>query len=103
MVESERVVDERYIADGWLPLSKGWPDRAYVRSNNGKIEVRFVEIKSPSDTVDFNQALMHMILRDQGLDVRVEPASKTPLRPILPREIFLKMLEALWTCKPPAE
>jgi hypothetical protein len=63
MVESEKPVDDKYIAEGWLPFAKGWPDRAYVRMNNGKLEVRFVEIKGPTDTVDWNQEVMHMIMR----------------------------------------
>jgi|SRR6185312_5231066 hypothetical protein len=96
MVESESAVDEKYISEGWLPLPKSWPDRAYIRNNNGKLEVRLVEIKSPTDTVDFNQELMLMILRNQGLDVRIEPESKTPkTRGIPSLEVWLKMLEAL--------
>jgi hypothetical protein len=95
MIESERVVDEKYVADGWLPLSRGWPDRAYIRMKNGKLEVRLVEIKSPTDTVDVNQEIMHMVLRNQGLDVQIEPASKSPRKPFMSIEILLKMLEAL--------
>ena len=94
MVESERLVDEKYKAEGWLPFSNGWPDRAYVRMKDGKLEVRLVEIKSATDTVHTDQELMHMILRSQGLDVRIEPASKAPQKPLLPLDTLCKMLEA---------
>ena len=94
MVESEKLIDTKYCAEGWVPFAKGWPDRAYVRMKDDKLEVRLVEIKSSTDTVDLNQEIMHMILRSQGLDVRIEPASKTPLKPFLSLDIFKKMLEA---------
>lgn len=71
MVESEKVVDQRYIADGWLPLSKGWPDRAYVRVTDGRLEVRFVEIKSPSCSVSveetFSSPLKFLVVAVCGL------------------------------------
>lgn len=95
MVESEKTVDQRYIADGWLPLSKGWPDRAYVRMKDGKLEVRFVEIKSPSCSVSVEQEIMHDVLRSLGLDVRVEPPSKAPQKPLIPIATLCKMLEML--------
>lgn len=95
MFESEKLVDEKYTAAGWLPFAKGWPDRAYVRLKDGKLEVKLVEIKSPADTVHADQEIMHMILRSQGLDVQIEPASKAPRKPFLPLDTLLKMLEAL--------
>jgi hypothetical protein len=95
MHKSEKDVDDRYLAEGWLPLSKGWPDRAYLRLKDGKLEARFVEIKSPSDRVRLEQELMHMVLRSLGLDVQVEPASKRPRKPVIPLETLMKMLGAL--------
>jgi hypothetical protein len=95
MVESEKLVDQKYMAEGWLPFARGWPDRAYVRMKDGKLEVRLVEIKSPADTVHADQELMHMILRSQGLDVQIEPASKAPRKPFLPLDTLFRMLEAL--------
>jgi hypothetical protein len=96
MSESERTVDEKYIADGWLPLARGWPDRAYVRLGaDGKLQVRLVEIKSGTDTLDFWQELMYQVLLSQGLDVRIDPPSKAPKKFILPPDTLLKMLEAL--------
>ena len=95
MVESERIVDEKYIAEGWVSFSKGWPDRAYVRMRDGKLEVRLVEIKSPTDAVNTDQEVMHMILRSQGLDVQVEPPSKAPTKPVLSLDILLRALETL--------
>jgi hypothetical protein len=62
---------------------------------DGKLEVRLVEIKSSTDTVHADQELMHMILRSQGLDVQIEPASKAPMKPFLPLDTLLRMLEAL--------
>jgi len=95
MVESEMAVDDRYRAEGWTPLRNGWPDRAYVRLNEGKLEVRFVEIKGPSDTLSTEQQLMHEVLRSQGFSVEIEPASKTPKAPLLPLEDLLKAMEVL--------
>lgn len=95
MVESEKLIDEKYLAEGWVPFSNGWPDRAYVRVKNGKIEVRLVEIKGPSDSLRPGQELMHTILRSQGLDVRIEPALKAPRAPVIPLETLFKMIEAL--------
>lgn len=95
MRESEKRVDEKYQADGWVPFSNGWPDRAYVRVKEGKLEVRFVEIKGPTDTLKPGQELMHTILRSQGLDVQIEPASKAPKKPVIPLETLFLMLESL--------
>lgn len=95
MRESERVIDEKYVAEGWVPISNGWPDRAYVRTKDGKLEVRFVEIKSLTDTLKPGQELMHTILRSQGLDVQVEPASKASKNPVIPLERLVLMLGAL--------
>lgn len=95
MRESERLIDEKYLADGWVPFPNGWPDRAYVRAKDGKLEVRFVEIKGPTDTLKPWQELMHTILRSQGLDVQVEPASKAPKTPFIPLETLILMLQSL--------
>ena len=96
MVASEKLVDEKYVAEGWLPLSSGWPDRAYVRMKDGKLEVRLVEIKGPTDAVRPDQELMHMVLRSQGLDVQIEPASKAPQSPLITLGTFCKTLEPLY-------
>jgi hypothetical protein len=95
MNASERDVDERYKADGWTAFSTGWPDRAYVRMKEGKLEVKFVEIKSPNDVLRPDQELMHEILRSQGLNVQIEPVSKAPKNPSLPLEALLKAAELL--------
>ncbi len=95
MVESEMAVDGRYRTEGWTPLKNGWPDRAYVRLNEGKLEVRLVEIKGPSDTLSTEQQLMHEVLRSQGLNVQIEPASKTPRAPLPPLEDLLKAMDIL--------
>ena len=39
------------------------------------------------------QELMHTILRSQGLDVQIEPASKAPKPHVIPLEALFKMLE----------
>jgi hypothetical protein len=95
MVKSEMLVDERYRAEGWAPLRDGWPDRAYVRLNAGKLEVRLVEIKGPDGTLSAEQQLMYEVLRSQGLSVQIEPASKTPKAPLLPLKDLLKAMEIL--------
>ena len=95
MVKSEMAVDDRYRAEGWTPLKNGWPDRAYVRLNDGRLKVRFVEIKGPDDTLSTEQQLMREVLRSQGLSVQIEPASKTPKTPLLPLEDLLKAMEIL--------
>jgi VRR-NUC domain len=95
MVKAEMAVDDRYRAEGWRCLRSGWPDRAYVRLNQGKLEVRFVEIKGPKDTISTEQQLMHEVLRSQGLSVQIEPPSKAPKAPLLPLEDLLKALEIL--------
>jgi len=61
----------------------------------GELEVRFVEIKSPTDSVTTDQELMHAVSHSQGREVEIEPASKTPKCSILPFDIMLKMLEVL--------
>jgi len=95
MPESEKAVDDRYRTEGWVPLKNGWPDRAYVRLKEGKLEVRFVEIKSPNDTLSTDQELMHEVFRSQGLSVQIEPASKTPKPPLHTLAELLKMTEML--------
>lgn len=95
MRESEKRVDEKHQADGWVPFSNGWPDRAYVRVRDGKLEVKLVEIKGPTDSLKPGQELMHTILRSQGLDVQIEPASKAPKAPIIPLTTLILMLKSL--------
>lgn len=95
MVKSEMAVDERYRAEGWAPLKNGWPDRAYVRLNDRNLEVKFVEIKGPDDTLSTDQQLMHEVLRSQGLSIQIEPASKTPKARLLPLQDLLKAMETL--------
>jgi VRR-NUC domain-containing protein len=68
MLESETGVDVRYRTEGWVPLKNGWPDRAYVRLEEGKLEVKLVEIKSPNDTLSTDQELMHEVLRSLPLE-----------------------------------
>jgi hypothetical protein len=94
MVESECGVDEKYKAEGWTAFSTGWPDRACFRMTDGKLEVRLVEIKSPTDSVNLNQALMQELLRSQGLDVQIDPPSKSS---DIPSWKLRKMLEILAT------
>lgn len=95
MVQSETTVDEKYRAEGWIPLKDGWPDRAYVRLHEGKLEVRLVEIKSPNGKLSTEQELMHEVLCSQGLKVLIEPSSKTPKTPPRPLDQLLKALEIL--------
>ena len=95
MVESETTVDDKYRAQGWMPIKNGWPDRAYVRLKEGKLEVRLVEIKGPNDRLSTDQELMHEILRSQGLSVQIEPTSKAPKAPPLPLDQLLKALGIL--------
>jgi hypothetical protein len=38
---------------------------------------------------------MHTILRSQGLDVQIEPASKAPRAAVIPLETLFLMLEGL--------
>ncbi|MFZ0418302.1 MAG: VRR-NUC domain-containing protein [Candidatus Sulfotelmatobacter sp.] len=95
MLESEMTVDEKYRTQGWTPLKNGWPDRAYVRLKDGKLEVKLVEIKSPNDTLSTDQELMHDVLRSQGLSVQIEPASKTPKAPLHTLVDLLKMTQML--------
>ena len=93
MVKSEMAVDDRYWAEGWTPLKDGWPHRAYVRLNDGRLEVRFMEIKGPDDTLSTEQQLMHEVLRSQGLSVQIERASRIPKTPLLPLEDLLKVMK----------
>jgi len=88
-------VDDRYKAEGWVAFSNGWPDRAYVRMKEGKVEVRLVEIKGPHDRLRPDQELMHLILRSQGLTVHIEPVSKAPEISSLPLETLCKAAELL--------
>jgi len=95
MRPSEQAVDDRYKAEGWYDFSKGWPDRAYARLKGGKLEVKFVEIKSLKDRLRPEQELMHAVLLSQGINVEIEPASKAPKRPPLPLETLLKAIRFL--------
>lgn len=92
MIDSEKAVDDRYSAEGWVPVKNGWPDRAYVRLHEGKLEVKFVEIKSPNGRFSSDQELMHEVLRSQGLSVQIEPASKTPIASLHTLADLLKMM-----------
>jgi hypothetical protein len=97
MRPSEQAVDDRYKAEGWYDFSNGWPDRAYARLKDGKLEVRFVEIKSLKDGLRPEQELMHAVLLSQGIKVEIEPASKAPKCPPLPLEMLLKAIRLLKT------
>jgi hypothetical protein len=81
MRPSEKAVDDKYKAERWLDFSNGWPDRAYARIKDGKLEVAFVEIKSAGDRLRPDQELMHAVLLSQGIKVDIEPASKAPKSP----------------------
>ena len=93
--QSEKAIDHKYKADGWYSFSNGWPDRAYARIKDGKLEVRFVEIKGPRDSLSTDQELMHAVLLSQGLRVEIEPADRGPKESLLPLDILLKALKAL--------
>jgi hypothetical protein len=95
MHASEKAIDDKYKADGWYAFSNGWPDRAYARIKDGKLELRFVEIKSPSGALSTDQELMHAILLSQGLRVEIEPADKAPKHSTLPLDVFLRMFKLL--------
>jgi VRR-NUC domain len=95
MNASEMAIDEKYKTEGWYAFSNGWPDRAYARIRNGKLEVRFVEIKSPTDALSPDQRLMHAILLSQRLKVEIEPANKAPKDSTLPIDVLLKALKLL--------
>lgn len=99
MLESERAVDDRCRAEGWVGFSNGWPDIAYVRMKEGTLEVRLVEIKGAHDRLRPDQELMHEILRSQGLTVHIEPVSKAPENPSLPLETLWKAVELLKAMK----
>lgn len=95
MNRSEDAIDQKYKADGWYSFSNGWPDRAYARMKDGKLEVRFVEIKGPTDSLSTDQELMHAVLLSQGLKVEIEPAHKSPKKSLLPIDVLLQALKAL--------
>jgi hypothetical protein len=84
----EKAVKERYEAQGYTVMTRGWPDLLVLRTGaKGKIEGGGVEIKrDASDLPTKWQRRMHKALRKLGVGIRVEYAVETgvnhPLAPI---------------------
>ena len=60
------VIEERE-QDGWKTIRGGSLDFLFVKVLNGKIvEFEFLEVKSPSDRLSYNQAIWRQVLESLG-------------------------------------
>lgn len=72
--EREHTVLAHYKADGWVGLHNGAPDFLMLKvSEAGEIiDVMFVEVKSPSDELRYEQAIWKAVLERAGIKYKLE-------------------------------
>jgi len=71
--KNEKEVLNRYEAEGWKVLRGGAPDFLMLKVNDGEIEdALFVEVKSPSDKLSYEQAIYRKILERLGATYKIE-------------------------------
>jgi hypothetical protein len=71
MRTNEEQAIERFKAEGWTPIRGGWPDYLLVRSREGKLELKGVEVKCKGGRVSKAQRLMHTLLIGAGIKVEI--------------------------------
>lgn len=76
MTESENIVYNALVNDGWKVLRGGWPD--FLAEKDG--ELRFIEVKSASSpNLSSGQQEMHEMLSKHGFTTRVLLAYTKPV------------------------
>jgi VRR-NUC domain len=70
----EKSVSEQYQKEGWNVLSNGWPDFLLWKREEGKVCLKFVEVKSENDSIRENQREVLNLLCEAGMVVRTAHA-----------------------------
>ena len=86
--KNEKEVLNRYEAEGWKVLRGGAPDFLMLKVNDGEIEdALFVEVKSPSDKLSYEQAIYRKILERLGATYKIELINPVQARPLQPMPV----------------
>lgn len=69
----EKTVAEQYESRGYRAVRGGWPDWLFVKVSDDEIlDFVCVEVKSPSGSLRYNQAIARRVLEDHlGAEYRV--------------------------------
>ena len=71
--KNELEVVKKYEKEGWKTLRGGAPDFIFVKVDNGKIkDFIFVEAKTLSDKLSYEQTIYRKILESLGAKYKVE-------------------------------
>jgi hypothetical protein len=77
----EKQVAANYAEQGWTVLCKGWPDLFMFRVSEGKLQIRFREVKGTGDSLRPEQVTILDALHKFGLDAAtfwIKTGKETP-------------------------
>lgn len=79
LTESEKILFQRAVKHGYEIHRHGWPDFLMIHKDTGRI--RFIEVKSPHDSLSDSQILMCKALQECGIEVEVFKAGPNRFQP----------------------
>lgn len=69
----EKEIANKYEDQGWVAVRCGAPDWLFVKTEEGEIsDAKFVEVKSPSGQLRYEQSIWLRVLKMLGADADVE-------------------------------